>query len=50
MMCDHLGERTGSKRLKDAISKVTREGAILPRDLGGTSSTSAVTKAVIDSL
>ena len=50
MMCDHLGEGTGSKRLKDAIKKVTQKGTILPRDLGGTSGTSAVTKAVIDSL
>jgi tartrate dehydrogenase/decarboxylase/D-malate dehydrogenase len=50
MMCDHLGEGKGSKRLKDAISKTTQNGTILPRDLGGISSTSSVTEAIVDCL
>ena len=50
MMCEHLGEGKGSKRLKDAISKITQNGTILPRDLGGKSSTAAVAEAIVDCL
>ena len=50
MMCEHLGEGKGSKRLKDAISKITQNGTILPRDLGGKSSTSSVAEAIVDCL
>ena len=47
MLCEHLGEVAAAKRLKDAICRVTKEKAALPRDLGGQASTSLVTEAIV---
>jgi tartrate dehydrogenase/decarboxylase/D-malate dehydrogenase len=45
MMLDHLGEHEASRRLMNAIERVTAEGTLTP-DLGGTAKTVDVTKAV----
>jgi len=45
MMLDHLGEHEASRRLMNAVERVTAEGVLTP-DLGGTAKTSDVTKAV----
>jgi tartrate dehydrogenase/decarboxylase/D-malate dehydrogenase len=48
MMLESLGELNASKRLMLAIEKLTSEKKILPRDLGGESSTQDITTAMID--
>ena len=45
MMLDHLGEHDASRRLMNAIERVTADGVHTP-DLGGTAKTIDVTKAV----
>jgi tartrate dehydrogenase/decarboxylase/D-malate dehydrogenase len=45
MMLDHLGEHDASRRLMNAIERVTSSGTTTP-DLGGTAKTVDVTKAV----
>ena len=45
MMLDHLGEHDASRRLMNAIERVTAEGILTP-DLGGNAKTIDVTKAV----
>ena len=47
MMLDELGEGEMSKRLMDAMESVLRERKIRTRDIGGTSTTTEVTDAVI---
>ncbi|MFN4088920.1 MAG: tartrate dehydrogenase [Alphaproteobacteria bacterium] len=46
MMLDHLGEAAAGARLMRAIERVTGAGEVLPRDLGGSADTRAVTAAV----
>ena len=48
MMLESLGEFNASKRLMLAIEKLTSEKKVLPRDLGGESSTQDITTAMID--
>ena len=50
MLCEHLGEESAAKRLKDAICQVTEEKVVLPRDLGGQASTSLVTETILGCL
>ena len=45
MMLDHLGEHDSSRRLMNAVERVTAEGTLTP-DLGGKAKTVDVTKAV----
>ncbi|MGA7326162.1 MAG: tartrate dehydrogenase [Rhodomicrobium sp.] len=47
LMLDHLGEFSASQRLMQAIETVTGRGETIPPDLGGSSSTEAVTNAII---
>ncbi|MEI8146734.1 MAG: tartrate dehydrogenase [Alphaproteobacteria bacterium] len=47
MMLDHLGEPAASKRLMQAIERVTADPAFHTPDLGGRATTRAVTDAVI---
>jgi tartrate dehydrogenase/decarboxylase/D-malate dehydrogenase len=49
MMLDHLGENDASRRLMNAIERVTANGGLTP-DLGGTAKTVDVTKAVRKSI
>ncbi len=46
MLLEHLGEGAAAKALMTAIEQVTGRGEVLPRDLGGTAATQAVTDAV----
>jgi tartrate dehydrogenase/decarboxylase/D-malate dehydrogenase len=46
MMLDHLGERTAADQILKAIEHVIGEGTIRTPDLGGTSSTKDVVKAI----
>ena len=50
MMLENLGELKASQKLMSAIEKLTSNQKVLPRDLGGNSSTMDVTKAIIDIL
>ena len=50
MMLENLGELKASQRLMSAIEKLTSDKKILPKDLGGKSSTKEVTKAMINIL
>jgi tartrate dehydrogenase/decarboxylase/D-malate dehydrogenase len=45
MMLDHLGENDASRRLMNAVERVTAGGTLTP-DLGGNAKTVDVTKAV----
>jgi tartrate dehydrogenase/decarboxylase/D-malate dehydrogenase len=49
MMLEHLGEQDASRRLMNAVERVTAEGTLTP-DLGGTAKTVDVTKAVRKSI
>jgi isopropylmalate/isohomocitrate dehydrogenase-like protein len=50
MMLDYLGENKWAERIENAIVAVLKEGKTLTPDLGGSSSTTQVTDAVIDVL
>ena len=46
MMLEHLGEGAAAARLMAAIERVTGQGRVLPRDLGGSATTAEVAEAV----
>ncbi|WP_420405059.1 tartrate dehydrogenase [Nisaea sp.] len=50
MLLDHLGEAAAAARLMAAIERVTADGSVLPRDLGGKATTREVTDAVLAAL
>ncbi|WP_193170851.1 tartrate dehydrogenase [Nisaea nitritireducens] len=50
MLLEHLGETDAASRLMSAIERVTADGSVLPRDLGGTATTRQVTDAVLAAL
>jgi isopropylmalate/isohomocitrate dehydrogenase-like protein len=50
MMLDYLGETSWAERIENAIITVLEEGKVLTPDLGGSSSTTQVTDAIIDAL
>ena len=50
LMLEHLGEAGAAKRLMTAIEEVTANTALHTPDLGGTSTTAAVTRAVCGKL
>jgi len=50
MMLDYLGENRWAERIEDAIVNVLEEAKVLTPDLGGSSSTTQVTDAIIDAL
>ncbi len=50
MMLDHLGEKPAAARIVRAIEKVTREGRVRTPDLGGSATTTDMTKALVDAL
>jgi isocitrate dehydrogenase (NAD+) len=50
MMLDHLGDSVRAGRIRDALSKVIRDGKTLTRDLGGTANTDQFTDAIIAAL
>ena len=50
MMLEHLGEPNAASALMNAVERVTAEGKVMSRDLGGTASTEQVTDAVIGAL
>jgi tartrate dehydrogenase/decarboxylase/D-malate dehydrogenase len=47
MMLEHLGEKDGAGLLMQTIEKLTSNGKILTKDLGGSSSTTEVTEEVL---
>jgi isocitrate dehydrogenase (NAD+) len=49
-MLEHIGEGEAAARLRDAVYKVLQEGKHITRDLGGSASTTEMTKAIIDAL
>jgi isocitrate dehydrogenase (NAD+) len=50
MMLDHLDDSERADRIRNALSKVIREGKTLTRDLGGTANTDQFTDAIIAAL
>ncbi|HEY1244441.1 MAG TPA: tartrate dehydrogenase [Hyphomicrobiaceae bacterium] len=50
MMLEHLGEPAAAARLMRAIERVTADPALHTPDLGGTATTTQVTRAVCDAL
>ncbi|HUF86584.1 MAG TPA: tartrate dehydrogenase [Thermohalobaculum sp.] len=50
MMLEHLGEAQAAAALMAAIERVTGEGRVRPRDLGGEATTAEVTHAVIGAI
>ena len=50
MLLEHLGQTGAASRLMSAIERVTADGSVLPRDLGGTATTRQVTDAVLAAL
>jgi isocitrate dehydrogenase (NAD+) len=47
MMLDYLDEKTASAKIEDAVIKVLKEGKVRTADLGGTSTTSEMTNAIV---
>ncbi|MDG6225040.1 MAG: isocitrate/isopropylmalate dehydrogenase family protein [Candidatus Thermoplasmatota archaeon] len=50
MMLDWLGEIETAKRIEKAVSKVVKEGKVRTRDMGGSSSTTEMAKAIASEL
>ena len=50
MMLDHIGDHPRAERIRNALTKVIREGKTLTRDLGGTANTDQFTDAIIAAL
>ena len=50
MMLDFLGLPDAARVVESAVSAVLADGKALPRDLGGSASTSQVTSAILDKL
>ncbi|HVG19320.1 MAG TPA: isocitrate dehydrogenase (NAD(+)) [Blastocatellia bacterium] len=50
LMLKYLGEREAADRIQSALEKIIAEGKFLTRDLGGQSTTTEFTEAVIHSL
>lgn len=50
MMLDHLDDSERADRIRNALTKVIREGKTLTRDLGGTANTDQFTDAIIAAL
>ena len=48
MLLEHLGEAAAARRVMQAIEHVTADRTLHTRDLGGTATTAAVTRAVCE--
>ncbi len=46
LLLDHIGELEAGNRVRNAVAAVLKEGKHMPRDLGGTASTSEVEEAI----
>ena len=46
LLLDYIGEQAAGNRVRNAVTAVMKEGKHLPRDLGGTASTSEVEEAI----
>jgi isopropylmalate/isohomocitrate dehydrogenase-like protein len=46
MMLDYLGEKTAATKIENAVMKVLSEGKVRTKDLGGSSTTSAMSEAI----
>ena len=46
LLLDHIGELEAGNRVRNAVAYVLKEGKHMPRDLGGTASTSEVEEAI----
>ena len=50
MLLKHIGEKAAADRIYNSVCQVIRSGKHVTKDLGGTSSTFDMTKAIIDNL
>jgi isocitrate dehydrogenase (NAD+) len=46
LLLDYIDEREAGNRVRDAVTEMLKEGKHLPRDLGGTASTTEVAEAI----
>ena len=46
LLLDHIGELEAGNRVRNAVTAVLKEGKHMPKDLGGTASTSEVAEAI----
>jgi isocitrate dehydrogenase (NAD+) len=46
LLLDHIGEKAAGDRVRHAVTAVLKEGKHMPRDLGGSASTSEVAEAI----
>lgn len=46
MLLDHIGENAAGTRVREAVRTILSDGAHMPRDLGGSASTSEVAEAI----
>lgn len=49
-LLNHLNMRRYAEQIRDALNRVLNDGKVLTKDLGGQSSTTDFTQAVISSL
>jgi len=47
LLLDYIDERDAGNRVRAAVTAVLKEGKHMPRDLGGTASTSQVEEAIV---
>lgn len=50
MLLAHLGESEAAGRVRAAVERVLADGKVLTRDLGGTASTTEITRAILSAL
>jgi len=48
MLLDYIGENAAGNRVREAVLSVLKDGKVMPRDLGGTASTTAVAEAIAE--
>ena len=48
MMMDYLGEKPAATKIENAVMKVLSEGRVRTKDLGGTSTTNAMSEAIAE--
>jgi isocitrate dehydrogenase (NAD+) len=50
MMLDYLGEKRAADKIENAVLSVLGEGKVRTADLGGSSTTSQMTEAIVSSI
>jgi isocitrate dehydrogenase (NAD+) len=48
MLLDYIGENSAGNRVREAVLSMLKDGKVMPRDLGGAASTTAVAEAIAE--